>query len=47
METYGFATDNTGDQSMANNLLKIQVYFNTMNVETVAEDPTYEVMAVH
>ena len=40
MEAYGFASGNT---SMASNLLKVQVYFTSLNVQTITEDPKYEV----
>ena len=43
MEAYGFASTNSSETSMASNLLKIQVYFTTLNVQTVTEDPTYQV----
>ena len=45
MESYGFTSRDTVDNSMASNLLKIQVYFSTLNVEKVTESPTYEVIA--
>ena len=44
MDSYGFTSGATGDASMASNLLKIQVYFTSLNVETIAESPTYQVI---
>ena len=43
MAAYGFTSNDTEVKSLANNMLKIQVYFNSLNVETVTESPTYEV----
>ena len=43
MKAYGFASGETGETSMASNLLKIKVYFTSLNVETVTEEPTYQV----
>ena len=45
MEAYGFTSGNasTEEKSMASNLLKVQVYFTTLNVQTITEDPKYEV----
>jgi hypothetical protein len=40
-ETYGFSSSATGGQSMANNLLKIQIYFKSLIVQNVVESPTY------
>ena len=44
MDSYGFTSGATGDSSLASNLLKIQVYFTSLNVETIAESPTYQVI---
>ena len=44
MKAYGFTAGDTGDTNMASNLLKIQVYFTSLNVETIAESPTYQVI---
>ena len=43
MEIYGFTTEDTGDQSMSSNMMKVQVYLTSLNVEIVTESPTYEV----
>ena len=43
MEAYGFNSEDSDEKSMASNLLKIQVYFASLNVETITEDPRYEV----
>ena len=44
MAAYGFTSGDDEDKNMASNLLKIQVYFTSLNVETIAESPTYEVL---
>ena len=43
MELYGFTNDDTGDMSMSSNMMKVQVYLTSLNVEIVTESPTYEV----
>ena len=47
MAAYGFTSGDTGDTSLSRNLLKIQVYFTSLNVETIAESPTYQVLIYH
>ena len=44
MAAYGFTSGDTGNTNLASNLLKIQVYFTSLNVETIAESPTYQVL---
>ena len=43
MKTYGFASGDTEEKSMTKNLLKVQVFFTSLNVQAVTEDPKYEV----
>ena len=43
MKAYGFASGDTEDKSMTKNLLKVQVFFTSLNVQAVTEDPKYEV----
>ena len=43
MELYGFTNDDTGDMSMSSNMMKVQVYLTSLNIEIVTESPTYEV----
>ena len=43
MKAYGFASGDTEEKSMTKNLLKVQVFFTSLNVQAVTEDPKYEV----
>ena len=36
-------SNTTSDKRMANNLLKIQVYFSSMSIEMIEETPKYKV----
>ena len=44
---YGFTSDSntTSDKRMANNLLKIQVYFSSKSIEVIEETPKYQASA--
>ena len=42
MESYGFETGNSNKMSISSNLLKVQVFFTSLSVETVTESATYE-----
>ena len=46
MRTYGFTSDDSGDMSMSSNMMKVQVYLTSLNVEIVTESPTYKVWNV-
>ncbi len=38
-----FGYTNESGPKLRDNLLKLQVYFNTLNIETISEYPTYKV----
>ena len=42
MESYGFETTSSTKMSISSNLLKVQVFFTSLSVETVTESATYE-----
>jgi hypothetical protein len=43
MKSYGFTTGASPGMKLSENLLKIQVYFKSLNVQNVRESPTYQV----
>jgi hypothetical protein len=45
MNSFGFASSDSGGAKMSENLLKVQVYFKSLNVQNVEEAPTYQVKA--
>ena len=42
MVEYGYANIATGDPGITQNLLQINVYYKSLNVRTVKENPVYE-----
>ncbi len=41
MKSFGFTSNGPGP-SMSENMLQVQIYFSSLNVQRVSESPTYQ-----